>query len=95
LLEVLTSPKAESKMSLNLFRTKMKKRKNLGGHEKKNSDPTGLGVMAAQVTGSYGVSSQVQLLGPSVKDPARKPMSMSTPSDIIGTSPTHQVKTTE
>ena len=75
-------------MSLNLFRTKMKKRK-LGGHEKKNSDPTGMGIMASPVAGSYGMSSQVQFLGTSVKDPGRKPMSV--PTDIIGTSPTHQV----
>lgn len=78
-------------MSLNLFRTKMKKKKGI-----KNSDPTVLGIVSP---GSYGSglssgggpvgSSLVQIIGPAtVKEAKRKAVSVTTPPDM---SPSHQV----
>lgn len=67
-------------MSLNLFRTKMKK-KVKGHHDKNNSDPNS--------AVSSGSSSSSGFLGIVSKDPKRKSTSVSSPPDV--SSPVHQV----
>lgn len=82
-------------MSLNLFRSKMKKKSKTGyvGHEKKNSDPIA-GVVVSSGSYSGGGAGAGSSHAPSMaKEVKRKAVSVSSPPEIP--SPVHQVKNIE